>query len=132
MILSFDEAGAWLDDMYEAFPACFFKELNGGVALLPDVMRDPEFPDGDPVYFMGDYCDDMLGKHIDLYYGSFAALAETENWTEEDWEDELWTTLAHELTHHVEGLAMVGDLDEQDAAELAELRRRLAEDESQT
>ena len=54
---------------------------------------------------MGEYCNDMMGKYINLYYGSFAALAGQEDWTEEDWEDELYTTLAHEFTHHIEGRA---------------------------
>ena len=60
--------------------------------------------------------------YINLYYGSFAALAEKENWSREDWEDELYTTLAHEFTHHIEGLALEGGLDRKDEAELAEFR----------
>ena len=36
---------------------------------------------------MGEYCNDMMGKYINLYYGSFAALAGQEDWTEEDWEE---------------------------------------------
>ena len=36
MILSFDEAGALLDEMAEEFPPEFYDELNGGIALLPE------------------------------------------------------------------------------------------------
>ena len=37
MILSFDEAGALLDEMAEEFPPEFYDELNGGIALLPNI-----------------------------------------------------------------------------------------------
>ena len=101
MILSFDQVGDLLDEMAEEFPEEFYQDLNGGISLLPETVEDPA---GEDLYIMGEYCNDMMGRYINLYYGSFAALAEQENWTEEDWEDELYTTLAHEFTHHVEGL----------------------------
>ena len=41
MILSFDEAGALLDEMAEEFPPEFYDELNGGIALLPEAKEDP-------------------------------------------------------------------------------------------
>ncbi len=90
--------------MAEEFPPEFYDELNGGISLLPEAREDPEGEPGE-LYIMGEYCNDMMGKYINLYYGSFAALAEQEDWTEEDWEDELYTTLAHEFTHHIEGRA---------------------------
>ena len=102
MILSFDQVGDLLDEMAEEFPEEFYQDLNGGISLLPETVEDPA---GEDLYIMGEYCNDMMGRYINLYYGSFAALAQQENWTEEDWEDELYTTLAHEFTHHVEGLA---------------------------
>ena len=74
MILSFDEAGALLDEMAEEFPPEFYDELNGGIALLPEAKEDPEGEHGE-LYIMGEYCNDMMGKYINLYYGSFAALA---------------------------------------------------------
>lgn len=104
MILSFDQAGDLLDKMAEEFPTEFYDELNGGISLLPDVKEDPQAGPGE-LYILGEYCNDMMGKYINLYYGSFAALAEQEGWTEEDWEDELYETLAHEFTHHMEGRA---------------------------
>ena len=36
MILSFDEAGALLDEMAEEFPPEFYDELNGGMVLAYD------------------------------------------------------------------------------------------------
>ena len=40
--------------------------------LLEDAMPDPEA--GEDVYIMGEYCVDELGRYINIYYGSFAAL----------------------------------------------------------
>ncbi|MCI7473396.1 MAG: metallopeptidase family protein [Clostridiales bacterium] len=120
MILSFDQAGDLLDEMAEEFPEAFYQDLNGGISLLPEAAEDPA---GEDLYIMGEYCNDMMGKYINLYYGSFAALAERENWTEEDWEDELYTTLSHEFTHHVEGLAGERGLEIRDQLELEEYRR---------
>ena len=121
MILSFDEVGEILDEMAETFPEVFYRDLNGGISLLPEAVEDPEFPPGE-IYIMGEYCNAQMGLYINLYYGSFAALAEKEEWTREDWEDELYTTLAHEFTHHIEGLALENGLDRKDEQELAEFR----------
>ena len=120
MILSFDQVGDLLDEMAEAFPEEFYRELNGGISLLPEALEDPQ---GEELYIMGEYCNDMMGKYINLYYGSFAALAAKENWTEEDWEDELYTTLSHEFTHHIEGLAGERGLEIRDELEMEQYRQ---------
>ena len=123
-MISFDEMGDWLDEIAEQFPPEFYQELNGGILLLPESKADPEFPPGE-MYILGEYCDDCLGRYINLYYGSFAALAQQEDWDRETWEAELRTTLSHELTHHMEGLSGLHALDDQDAAELAQWRQAL-------
>ena len=119
MILSFDQVGDLLDEMAEEFPQEFYADLNGGISLLPEAREDPE---GEDLYIMGEYCNDMMGRYIVLYYGSFAALAEQEDWTEEDWEDELYTTLSHEFTHHIEGLAGERGLEIRDELEMEQYR----------
>ena len=121
MILSFDEAGDLLDRMAEELPEAIFEGLNGGVSLLPDTVYDPEFED--EVYILGEFCDDQMGRYIQLYYGSFAALAGDEGWSREDRERELRETLRHELTHHVEGLAGDSSLDRRDAEQLRRWKR---------
>lgn len=128
MILTIDEVNDLLDEMAEEFPAVLFDELNGGVNLLEDTVPDPEFPEGE-MYILGEYCDDLLGRYINLYYGSFAALAEREDWDRETWEDELYTTLSHELTHHMEGRGGLHALDDRDAAERAAWRAELEQQE---
>ena len=120
MILSFDEAGDLLDQMAEEFPEEFYRDLNGGISLLPQAVEDPA---GEALYIMGEYGNDMMGRYINLYYGSFAALAEQEDWSEEDWEDELYTTLTHEFTHHGEGLAGERGLEIRDQLELEQYKQ---------
>ena len=117
MILTFDQAGDLLDQLAEGFPEALFEELNGGVNLLEDAVPDLEFPEGD-MYVMGEFCDNLLGRYINLYYGSFAALAEREEWDQAAWEAELRTTLSHELTHHMENLGGLHSLEDKDAAEM--------------
>ena len=116
MRLSFDQVGELLDELAEPFPEALFEGLNGGVNLLEDAMPDPDLPG---VHILGEYCDDLLGRYINLYYGSFAALATRDGWTLEDWRRELRLTLSHELTHHMEnrgGLHALEDKDEEDIA----------------
>ena len=114
-MIDFDTMGDWLDEIAEQFPEELFRELNGGVALLPEAMPDPEFPAGE-MYFLGEYCHDELGRYINLYYGSFAALFADAD--EDELYDELYTTLSHELTHHIESLAGARGLEVRDELEL--------------
>ena len=98
-----------LREMVEEIPDEFFTGLQG-VHALPDVRLEPDFHE---VYRMGEYLDPGpeaflgsgggLGRHVALYYGSFAKIAELD--PAFDWEAELWETLTHELRHHVESLA---------------------------
>ncbi len=121
MVLSFDEVGELLDEMAEKFPPEFYDELNGGICLLPGAKPDPRFPEGE-LYIMGEYCSDMMGKYINLYYGSFAALAKGERWSRAEWVEQLSTTLAHEFTHHIEGRAGERGLERKDEAFMEEFR----------
>lgn len=121
MLLTFDQVGEVLDEIAEGFPAALFEELNGGVNLLEDAVPDPDFPEGE-MYILGEYCNDCLGRYINLYYGSFAALAQQESWDEQVWREELRTTLSHELTHHMENRGGLHALDDRDAEELAAWR----------
>ena len=118
MQMTFDEVGAYLDEVAESFPEALFEELHGGINLLEDPVPDPDFPPGE-MYILGEYCDDILGQYINLYYGSFAALAEQEAWDRQTWEEELRSTLSHELTHHMEARGELHGLEDRDAEELA-------------
>lgn len=120
-MITFDQAGDLLDEMAEAFPPEFYQDLNGGIALLPDRKADPAFPPGE-MYILGEYCCDQMGRYINLYYGSFLALAELEHWSGQDWRDQLQETLTHEFTHHIEGLAGERGLEIKDEAFLEQYR----------
>jgi predicted Zn-dependent protease with MMP-like domain len=118
MMLSIDEVNEILDDYYDQIPMELFAWLNGGVVLLEDALPAPEA--GEDVYVMGQYCCDEMGRYIKIYYGSFAALLADE--PREVWEEELWITLRHELTHHMEGLAGERSLERKDSEQLERLR----------
>ena len=120
-ILTFDQVGDLLDELAEEFPPEFYEDLNGGISLLPEAMPDPDYPE-ENLFIMGEYCNDQMGRYINLYYGSFLALAQQERWTREDWEDELYDTLAHEFTHHIEGLAGERGLEIRDELEMEQYR----------
>ena len=125
-----------------------YKKSIEGIALAGAILRgeasvDPALEEGedygvgarafrtdvrDKVLGRGEYCDDLLGQYINLYYGSFAALAEREDWDEQIWEDELYTTLSHELTHHMEGRGGTHALDDRDAEELEAFRREYGQE----
>ena len=119
MVLSFDEVGEILDELAEKLPQGLFQSLNGGVLLLEDEVPDPE--NGPDLYILGEYCVDEMGRYINIYYGSFAALFFDE--PREVWEEELDITLRHELTHHVEGLAGERSLEYKDSAQLDAMRQ---------
>lgn len=128
MILTIDEVYDILDELAAEYPEALLAQLNGGILLLEEGLADPEA--GEDVYIMGEYCVDELGRYINLYYGSFAALLAEE--PRQVWEEELRFTLRHELTHHVEGLAGERSLEHKDSEQMEAFRRGEAwEDEMQ-
>lgn len=112
MILTYEQMGDLLEEIAAQFPDIFFQDLNGGIQLEEGALPDPDFPEGE-MYIMGEYCHDLLGRYILLYYGSFAALLAEEE--EDVWREELFATIAHEFTHHLEDTAMLHALDDKDA-----------------
>lgn len=107
--MTFQQFQRLVEEMVEDIPLEFMEGLQG-VHVLEEERLETEF---DGVYRMGEYLDpgpadflgagEGLGRHIAIYYGSFAAIAEDDPGF--DWEDEAWETLTHELRHHVESLA---------------------------
>lgn len=124
--MTFDEFETTLTEMVEDIPDEFLTDLQG-VHALPEVRLEPDFHE---VYRLGEYLDpgpsdflgagEGLGRHIALYHGSFAAIAETDPGF--DWEAELWETLTHELRHHVESQAGDTSLIEDDMQRAREFR----------
>ncbi len=112
MIPTYEQMGDWLDEIAQQFPEAFFRELDGGIQLEERELPDPDFPSGE-MYIMGEYVHDLLGRYILLYYGSFVRLLSEED--EEAWKDEIFATVAHEFTHHMEETAGLHALDDKDA-----------------
>ena len=117
MLFTYDQMGDMLEEIAAEFPDAFFEGLDGGIQLEEKALPDPAFPPGE-MYIMGEYCHDLLGRYIVLYYGSFASLLKEED--ENVWLDEIFLTVAHEFTHHLEDTAMLHALDDADAEFLKE------------
>ncbi|MGL4610529.1 MAG: metallopeptidase family protein [Trueperaceae bacterium] len=118
------------ETMFHEIPKEFTKGLQG-LHILEDAKPEPKYYG---VYRLGEYLDPGpdsflggnpgLGRHVALYYGSFAALAK--NNPSFNWDDELWDTLTHELQHHVESLAGDRSLIEEDRRRTSQFRKRLS------
>ncbi len=120
MEYTFEEVADLLDEIAEQFPPVFFETLNGGIFLQEEEKLDPLVPNGD-ICFLGEYVrDEYIGCYINLYYGSFLSTAKNEAWTEENWKQELYKTLSHELTHHMEFRANTHSLDDKDEEDFLE------------
>ena len=92
-----------LEELAGEFPQEFYNELNGGILLLPDAKLS-EKPGLDNVYILGEYHHNhSMGRYIVIYYGSFQMVYGM--LSEEELRHQLFHTLRHEFTHHVESLA---------------------------
>jgi len=130
-MITFDEVGALLDDIADELPEGIYRELNGGIMLLPDTIYDPESDDRDPLYILGEYHEDPygLGRYIAIYYGSFIKVYGHED--REMQKEMLQELLYHELLHHLESLAGEQGLELQDAVEFAEYKEHLKKFDNQ-
>lgn len=114
-ILTFDEADQYLNEIAQDIPDDIFQHLNGGIVLLPDILISPQSLGGD-LYTLGTYFNDPwgLGRYIAIYYGSFVQVCRGQSVAEQ--KKSLKDVLYHELTHHLESLAGVRDLEVKDEA----------------
>jgi len=101
------------ESILESLPAELLKKLNGGILVLPEKKEEGDY------LVMGEYMEDpLMGSYISLYYGSFAEDLEDANM--EEWEEEIEDTIIHELRHHIESLAGVDYLSDEEMEELEE------------
>jgi hypothetical protein len=115
-MLTIEEVHEILETLSSELPPTFFAQLNGGVNLIPKAVLSPYAQDND-LYVMGTYYNDRsMGRYINIYYGSFAAIyGDAPKYR---WVSALRKTLRHEFTHHLESLAGVRDLEDKDARKL--------------
>ncbi len=97
-MVTYNEAGKMLDAAMEALPRGIFDGLNGGVNLIEEPM-----PDSKGGYTLGLYHHNIMGRYIEIFYGSFRELYG--DIPPMQFERRLKSTLHHELTHHIEALA---------------------------
>ena len=123
-MVSFDDVGVMLDDIADELPEDFYKELNGGIYLLPDVKLHPESMNRHRLYIMGEYHSERaFGKYITIYYGSFIRVYS--HLSPEEQKAKLKQILIHEFTHHLEFMAGEKGLEVKDAQDLAKYRQGL-------
>ena len=115
-----EEINDMLDEIAAELPGEVFRELNGGVSLLPEIKRNDADPDGG-LYTLGEYRRDQMGRYIVIYYGSVITVHGND--TREEMHLNLKKLLTHELTHHLESLAGERDLEIEDEIRLDEYLR---------
>ena len=104
-----------LDEIASELPEEVFRELNGGVSILPDTKLSTADPGGN-LYTLGEYRRDQMGRYIVIYYGSIRAVHGGN--TRDEMRVNLRKLLTHELTHHLESLAGDRDLEIEDELEI--------------
>ena len=118
MVPSYETMGDWLEEISQKFPDAFFEELDGGIQLEEQALPDPEFPGGD-VHYGG-----VLPRHAGAVHRIVLRLLRRPpaDEDEETWKDEIFATVAHEFTHHMEETAGLHALDDKDAEFLRQAR----------
>jgi len=121
-VITFEEFGAMLDEIADGLPKDIFKNLNGGINLLPEALPHPDADSGQ-LYILGQYhSGGYLGRYITIYYGSFMHLYGRS--PRSYLRKQLDHVLRHEFLHHLESLAGEKELEIKDAIELARYKAR--------
>jgi hypothetical protein len=112
-MITIEQAEEILSELTDELPEIFFKELSGGVILVPDIKRSP-VKGADGLYILGEYHRNAnLGRYIVIYYGSFMRVHGSHGY--EVYKKELRKVLRHEFRHHIESLAGERGLEIEDA-----------------
>ena len=102
-----------LDELARELPEDFYRELSGGIILVPEAKKSP-VKGADGLSILGEYHrNSNLGRYIVIYYGSFMRVYGHLN--QDAFKNELRKTLRHEFRHHVESLAGERGLEYEDA-----------------
>lgn len=106
-MITFDECGAMLDEIADSMPYELYRDLNGGISLLPQLKVHPKALNND-LFILGEYIRNSLGNAIVFYYGSINRVyGSLDN---EEYRKKLVEILHHEVRHHNEYLAGCDDL----------------------
>lgn len=107
-MFTIDETNEMLNEIADTIPLDLYRELSGGIILLPQAKMHPKAVDDD-LYILGEYCTSSIGKYIRIYYGSFAKVYGHIT-SREYYYEQLRRVLVHEIRHHNEALAGYKDL----------------------
>lgn len=122
MMISIDEFTEIMDDIAHELPDEFYRDLNGGILILPDRKLSPCAKAAD-LWVLGTYVhSSSMGRLIEIYYGSFCELFAGSS--RERLIEEMRETLYHEFTHHMESLAGEKMLEEKDAQQIRDYIKR--------
>ena len=112
-VVTIDEMEAMLEEAAASLPPEIFRELNGGIVLLPDVKYNEKGTDKD-LFILGEYHrGGTMGRYISIYYGSLIRVFG--HLGREAVRHQLLLTLKHEFVHHLESMAGERDLEKKDA-----------------
>ena len=110
-----------LDEIADSMPYELYRDLNGGISLLPQMKLHPKAVDKD-LFILGEYIRDSLGKSIAFYYGSINRVYG--HLSHDQYYKQLVRILHHEVRHHNEFLAGCDDLGLVDKREIENYLRR--------
>ncbi len=120
-MVEFEECAQMLDEIADSMPFELYRDLNGGISLLPQIKVHPKALHGE-LFILGEYIRNSLGNAIVFYHGSinrvYARLSRAELYTQ------LVRIFRHELRHHNEYLAGCDDLGLLDQKQIDEYLRR--------
>lgn len=120
-MITFEECGQMLDQIADSMPYELYRDLNGGISLLPQLKIHPQALHED-LFILGEYIRNSLGNAIVFYYGSISRVYG--NLTYEEYYKQLVRILHHEVRHHNEYLAGCDDLGFIDKSEINEYLRK--------
>ena len=129
-MFTIEETNEMLDEIADSLPFELYRDLNGGIVLLPEEKIHPKAIDND-LFIMGEYCTSSIGRYTKIYYGSFCRVYG--HVSREAYREHLRKVLVHEVRHHCEGLAGYKDLILYDEDQIdAYLRRKQKQKEKGT
>ena len=118
-MITFDEFENIALDSYDSLPDEIKKNLNLGLAVVPDAKMGSE----GVTFILGEYfTSQMLGRGVKLYYGSFIKVMGDAPYAMI--QEEIIKTVKHELRHHIEISAGVDHLGAEDKANMKRIKRR--------
>ena len=115
-MITIDEVQTILDEIAEELPFELYKDLNGGIILLPQIKLHKRSVDDD-LYVMGEYRNEKIqGRYIVVYYGSIEELYGS--LSRNRLKNKLRSVVKHEFLHHFESLAGERQLEIEDERQI--------------